>query len=155
VILDEKEARRLVLWVFAHWLLGGAAFAAVAALYAPVPDVLAALAGLFLGTAATVYPSGHPDLGRWATLRKRAGLRVPRVGDWGYVQIKFAGWAMTCRPPTRQTQRTSWDVGCGGACQDGSWPDPYLDFGTGPRLGAPVHGGPGARPRPRRFRDYA
>jgi hypothetical protein len=90
VILDEKDARRLVLWAVTHWLLGGAAAAVVAVLYAPVPDLLAALAGLFLGTAATVYLSGHPDLDRWATLRKRAGLRVPRVGDWGYVQIKFA-----------------------------------------------------------------
>ncbi|MER5914979.1 hypothetical protein ABT124_32080 [Streptomyces sp. NPDC001982] len=90
MILDEKDARRLVLWAVVHWLLGGAAVTAVAVLYAPVPDVLAALAGLVLGTAATVYLSAHPDLDRWATLRKRAGLRVPRVGDWGYIQIKFA-----------------------------------------------------------------
>ncbi|MGX4694617.1 hypothetical protein [Streptomyces sp. JNUCC 63] len=90
MILEKKGARRLVLWVVGHWLLGGAAAAVVAALYAPVPDVLAALAGLFLGTAATVYLSFHPDLGRWATLRKRAGLWAPGVGDWGYPQLVFA-----------------------------------------------------------------
>ncbi|MFF4764169.1 hypothetical protein [Streptomyces sp. NPDC001292] len=90
MILDEKGARHLLLWVVGHWLLGGAAVATVAVLYAPVPDVLAALAGLFLGVAAAVYLSLHPDLGRWATLRKRAGLRAPSFSDWGYIQLVFA-----------------------------------------------------------------
>ncbi|MGW1802456.1 hypothetical protein ACWCQN_42960 [Streptomyces sp. NPDC001984] len=90
MIFEEKDARHLVLWVFAHWLLGSAAVAAVAVLYAPVPDVLAALAGLLLGTAATRYLWFHPNLNRWAYVRKRAGLWVPRVRDWDYVQIKFA-----------------------------------------------------------------
>ncbi|GED90676.1 hypothetical protein [Streptomyces sp. 6-11-2] len=90
MILDEKDARRLVLWVVGHWLLGGAAVAAVAVLYAPLPDVLAVLAGLLIGTAATVYLCFHPNLDRWATLRKRGGLWVPGVGDWGYIQLVFA-----------------------------------------------------------------
>ncbi|MFD4977476.1 hypothetical protein [Streptomyces sp. NPDC058424] len=79
-----------MLWVVGHWLLGGAASAAVAVLYAPVPDVIAALAGLVLGTAATVYLCLHPNLGKWARRRKRAGLRVPRGSDWDYAQLIFA-----------------------------------------------------------------
>ncbi|WP_327248815.1 hypothetical protein [Streptomyces sp. NBC_01320] len=81
---------KLYLWVMGHWLLGGAAVAVVAVLYVPVPDVLAALGGLFLGTAATLYLTGHPSLSKWATLRKREGLKVPRVKDWDYVQLWLA-----------------------------------------------------------------
>ncbi|MFF4835034.1 hypothetical protein [Streptomyces sp. NPDC001315] len=90
MIIDGKDAVKLYLWATGHCLLGGVAVAVVAALYAPVPDVLAALGGLFLGTAATLYLTSHPSLSNWATLRKRAGLKVPRVKDWDYVQVKLA-----------------------------------------------------------------
>jgi peptidoglycan/LPS O-acetylase OafA/YrhL len=90
VILSQKDAIHLVLLFAGFVLLGGAAVAVVAVLYAPMPDVLAALAGLVLGTAATVYLCSHPDLGQWAYRRKRAGRKVPNVGDWSYLQLKLA-----------------------------------------------------------------
>ncbi|CAM5675132.1 hypothetical protein [Streptomyces aurantiogriseus] len=80
-----------LLFMLVCGLMAGAAVAVVAVRYVPLPDWLAASAGLLLGMAAVyVVMAWGPDVTDWANRRRHAGRWAPRLATWDLIQLPFA-----------------------------------------------------------------